>query len=72
MIPVNGPSYPIEMYTEEVVCYLGFALKYSGRRKVAERDEARLAKMLVIVETGLWVYRSQLFFSVCCTLLKFP
>lgn len=42
------------------MCYLGFTLKYSGGKKVGGRDEARLAKM-IIIETGLWVHTGPLF-----------
>lgn len=53
------------MRTEVFVYYLGFTLKYSaGGGGVRGRDEARLAKMLIIIETGLWVHSGPLFFSI--------
>jgi len=67
---VNGLSYLLEMQTEVLICYLGFALKYSGSRKMGGRDEARLAKVLIIIETGVWLCSSWLFFSIFLSSLK--
>lgn len=71
---MDGLSYPVEMHTEVFVCYLGFALQYSEAGEWAgggigrKRDKVKLAKMLIIIETRLWVHSGLLLFSFCICL----